>query len=132
MNDKAFPRRFTEALRPGSYLRLIAEGGVEAGDEVRADRLNRTNRRRPWMPALAPPLAGLRLVRTRREAVAYRGKPHDGVSFSESVCVRMATATVPGTQTNRRGDDGPVRGLLGGKDRTGRFGFLSSPSPRRL
>jgi MOSC domain-containing protein YiiM len=35
MNDKLFPRRFTEALRPGSYLRLIAEGSVGAGDEIR-------------------------------------------------------------------------------------------------
>src|SRR5262245_62124742 len=35
MNDKMFPRRFTEALRPGSYLRLMAEGSVEAGDEIR-------------------------------------------------------------------------------------------------
>ena len=35
MNDKTFPRRFTEALRPGSYLRLIVEGSVEAGDEIR-------------------------------------------------------------------------------------------------
>jgi MOSC domain-containing protein YiiM len=35
MNDKLFPRRFTEALRPGSYLRLIVEGSVGAGDEIR-------------------------------------------------------------------------------------------------
>jgi MOSC domain-containing protein YiiM len=35
MNDKTFPRRFTEALRPCSYLRLIVEGSVEAGDEIR-------------------------------------------------------------------------------------------------
>jgi MOSC domain-containing protein YiiM len=35
MNDKTFPRQFTEALRPGSYLRLIVEGRVEAGDEIR-------------------------------------------------------------------------------------------------
>jgi len=28
---------------------------------------------------------------------------------------------VPGAQTERRGDAGPVRGLLGGKDLTGRF-----------
>src|SRR5437899_11507401 len=41
---------------------------------------------------------------------------------------------VPGAQTERRGGAGPVRGLLGGKDLTGRF-FRSSqvrsqPSPR--
>ena len=35
MNDPAFPRRFTEALRPGSYLRSVVEGGVGAGDEIR-------------------------------------------------------------------------------------------------
>lgn len=35
MNDKMFPRRFTEALRPGAYLRIIVEGEVGAGDEIR-------------------------------------------------------------------------------------------------
>jgi MOSC domain-containing protein YiiM len=35
MQDKLFPRRFIEALRPGSYLRLIVEGTVAAGDEIR-------------------------------------------------------------------------------------------------
>jgi MOSC domain-containing protein YiiM len=35
MSDKLFPRRFAEALRPGSYLRLIVEGSVGAGDEIR-------------------------------------------------------------------------------------------------
>lgn len=34
MNDRMFPRRFTEALRPGAYLRIIAEGDVGAGDEI--------------------------------------------------------------------------------------------------
>jgi len=37
----------------------------------------------------------------------------------------MATATPSGAQTERRGGAGPVRGLLGGKDLTGR---LSSSS----
>ena len=36
MNDPMFPRRFTEAMRPGSYLRLVVEGDVGAGDEIRA------------------------------------------------------------------------------------------------
>jgi len=36
MNDKLFPRRFTEALRPGTYLRIVVEGDVGAGDEIRA------------------------------------------------------------------------------------------------
>lgn len=35
MNDKLFPRRFTEALRPGAYLRIVVEGDVGAGDAVR-------------------------------------------------------------------------------------------------
>lgn len=35
MNDKRFPRRFTEALRPGAYLRIVVEGDVGAGDEIR-------------------------------------------------------------------------------------------------
>ncbi len=35
MNDKLFPRRFMEALRPGAYLRILVEGDVGAGDEVR-------------------------------------------------------------------------------------------------
>ncbi len=35
MNDAAFIRRFTEALRPGAYLRIMEEGDVGAGDEIR-------------------------------------------------------------------------------------------------
>src|SRR5436190_19688146 len=35
MKDAKFPRRFTEAIRPGAYLRIIAEGDVGAGDEIR-------------------------------------------------------------------------------------------------
>jgi MOSC domain-containing protein YiiM len=35
MNDKTFPRRFTAALRPGAYFRLVVEGDVGAGDEIR-------------------------------------------------------------------------------------------------
>jgi MOSC domain-containing protein YiiM len=35
MNDALFPRRFTEAMRPGAYLRIIAEGDVTATDEIR-------------------------------------------------------------------------------------------------
>jgi MOSC domain-containing protein YiiM len=30
-----FIRRFTEALRPGTYLRIIGEGDLGAGDEIR-------------------------------------------------------------------------------------------------
>jgi MOSC domain-containing protein YiiM len=38
MEDGMFPRRFTEALRPGAYLRIIVEGDVGAGDEIRVTR----------------------------------------------------------------------------------------------
>jgi MOSC domain-containing protein YiiM len=34
MDDKLFPRRFTEALRPGTYLRIVTEGELAAGDSV--------------------------------------------------------------------------------------------------
>jgi MOSC domain-containing protein YiiM len=35
MNDPQFPRRFTEALRPGAYLRIIVEGELGEGDAIR-------------------------------------------------------------------------------------------------
>jgi hypothetical protein len=41
--------------------------------------------------------------------------------LSEAVCDRMKSDNASGAQTERRGDAGPVQGLLGGKDRTGRF-----------
>ena len=41
------------------------------------------------------------------------------VSFADVVCDRMTTAL--SAQTERRGGAGPVGGLLGGKDPTGRF-----------
>ena len=34
MDDERFVRRFTEAQRPGAYLRIIAEGDVGAGDSI--------------------------------------------------------------------------------------------------
>jgi MOSC domain-containing protein YiiM len=34
MNDEAFPRRFSKAMRPGAYLRIVVEGEVGAGDDV--------------------------------------------------------------------------------------------------
>jgi MOSC domain-containing protein YiiM len=34
MEEPRFPRWFTEALRPGAYLRIVAEGDVGAGDEI--------------------------------------------------------------------------------------------------
>ncbi len=35
MEDKLFPRLFTDVGRPGTYLRIVVEGEVGAGDEVR-------------------------------------------------------------------------------------------------
>jgi len=34
MNDETFPRRFSKALRPGTYLRIVGEGELGAGDEI--------------------------------------------------------------------------------------------------
>jgi MOSC domain-containing protein YiiM len=34
MNDQMFPRRFTEALRPGTYLRIIVDGARVQWNEV--------------------------------------------------------------------------------------------------
>jgi len=36
MNDPGFVRRFTEALRPGAYMRIVVEGDVGAGDAIEA------------------------------------------------------------------------------------------------
>jgi MOSC domain-containing protein YiiM len=35
MEDASFPRRFTRAARPGTYLRIVDDGDVGAGDAVR-------------------------------------------------------------------------------------------------
>ncbi len=35
MNDKHFPRRFLQAGRPGTYLRILEEGELGVGDEIR-------------------------------------------------------------------------------------------------
>lgn len=35
MGDPRFPKRFAEAGRPGTYLRIIEEGDIGAGDEIR-------------------------------------------------------------------------------------------------
>src|SRR5213078_2185295 len=34
MDNMDFVRRFTEALRPAAYLRILSEGSVAAGDEI--------------------------------------------------------------------------------------------------
>ncbi len=35
VEDKLFPRRFTQAGRPGAYLRIVVEGDLGAGDAIR-------------------------------------------------------------------------------------------------
>jgi MOSC domain-containing protein YiiM len=35
MEDPGFPRKFTKAGRPGAYLRIVREGVLAAGDEIR-------------------------------------------------------------------------------------------------
>jgi MOSC domain-containing protein YiiM len=35
MNDHLFPRTFTMAIRPGTYLRIVVEGDIGAGDKIR-------------------------------------------------------------------------------------------------
>jgi MOSC domain-containing protein YiiM len=35
MNDETFPRRFSKAMRPGTYLRIRVEGDLGPGDEIR-------------------------------------------------------------------------------------------------
>src|SRR3954464_13515052 len=35
MEDETFPRRFSKALRPGTYLRIVGEGDIGAGDQIR-------------------------------------------------------------------------------------------------
>jgi len=37
MNDPAFLRRFTAALRPGAYLRIVSEGDLGEGDAIRIE-----------------------------------------------------------------------------------------------
>jgi MOSC domain-containing protein YiiM len=68
MNDPLFPRRFTDALRPGSYLRIVVEGTVGAGDDIRI---------------LSRPDHGLTIrdvsriySRDRGEAARFLGNPH--------------------------------------------------------
>lgn len=35
MNDPLFPHRFADAMRPGAYLRILQEGDLATGDEIR-------------------------------------------------------------------------------------------------
>jgi MOSC domain-containing protein YiiM len=34
MGDRLFPKRFTQAARPGAYLRVVSEGDIGAGDRI--------------------------------------------------------------------------------------------------
>jgi MOSC domain-containing protein YiiM len=46
MNDQMFPRQFTEALRPGTYLRIIVEGSVGAlGGSLQGSDIYRAEKR---------------------------------------------------------------------------------------
>lgn len=38
MGDKTFPEQFDAAERPGLYCRVIQEGGIQRGDEVKIER----------------------------------------------------------------------------------------------
>src|SRR5262249_46807990 len=55
-------------------------------------------------------------ITDRKTEVIHIAKPPgaNGLRYNAKVITS-------GAQTERRGDAGPVRGLLGGKDRTGRF-----------
>jgi hypothetical protein len=54
-----------------------------------------------------------------------RGEPHcKCLLFLDSVCVTMMRSSLPGAQTERRGDAGPVRVLLGGGHAPAVFPFL--------
>src|SRR4029453_18460451 len=61
-------------------------------------------------------LSGLGLV-NRFMAIPPKERKSHGLRFNES--------NAPGAQTERRGGAGPVRGLLGGKDPTGRLVSLT-------
>jgi hypothetical protein len=39
----------------------------------------------------------------------------ENISVDAAVCVRITRSSAPGAQTERRGDAGPVRDLLGGE-----------------
>ena len=47
MNDPAFLRRFTAALRPGAYLRIVSEGDLGEGDAIRVVAQARARPDRP-------------------------------------------------------------------------------------
>ena len=38
LGDDPFPERFAKARRPGVYLRILAEGELQAGDEIEVER----------------------------------------------------------------------------------------------
>jgi hypothetical protein len=74
-------------------------------------------------PAIAPGAPGVGF-----QAVKERSKPHDSTLHFGSGLRYNGDGNHPGAQTERRGDAGPVRGLLGGKDPTGRLSYDFIPS----
>src|SRR5262249_1197157 len=72
--------------------------------------------------------------RTKSPGVEWRAKPH-GNLLRDGGLLYNGSDNASGAQTGRRGGAGPVGGLLGGKDLTGRFfaaqkpGCQSSPQP---
>src|SRR6516165_9954483 len=84
-------------------------------------RSSRTSRRGRWHGGRREPLS-----RPAGRDV-YRRHPSNDLSFiARNLLGRgglryNGEAVVPGAQTERRGEAGPMRGLLGGKDLTGRF-----------
>ena len=79
MDDPKFPKRFAAAVRPGAYLRILREGELGAGDEIRvverpehsvtmelmADARVRTAAATTRTPARGPRAAG-EVAQTRR------------------------------------------------------------------
>src|SRR5262249_42186307 len=72
------------------------------------------------------------LIVRNNPAAQPRKKSHDLTPRRRRSAIQWRDI-VPGAQTERRGGAGPVRGLLGGKDPTGRFSFtLDGFSNRRF
>src|SRR5262245_10212059 len=92
-------------------------------------RQRSSNRSRDSRGRAAPGRRG----RARRRAAGLKKlgqeSDHIAVLLEKAVCVTVERLP-PGAQTGRRGGVGPVRGLLGGKDPTGRFlNFMREECP---
>ena len=104
MNDPAFLRRFTAALRPGAYLRIVSEGDLGEGDAI---RVVFDARARPDRPRRVPHLH----ARPGRVRAAARG-PAD-VRGLEALGRRHAPA-----RQRRHEDSGRSRMLRAAPDRS--------------